>query len=522
MLEYLVNQFDEFDYFCYFFRHYTLISKQWNTEILPKLRIVDYYIVIFDKTDPLDIQILSNLTNRFKLKYRISIGACNLKIYNLKDKVHHVRLCQDFITASDLETLSNYKYLKKIKLSQFSPFTDRGCEVLSNFASSNKGIKLSLDGVGNTDKPIISCLFNLNILHSLIFSNDVIPNDTVFQLNGISKLNLTSIYSQLDTICRLFENTPNLEKLCLFDNSLEEGQYFDDVLKKITHLQQLKELLLGVSDSCNFQSIVYLLNNVKSVNTDVTFHMVHYESVEDVLSSKINNSNIHTFDFSSPLKFTPETDELNNFNLLSIWDDKSHLQHICVKRKKDLLVDLPTSIYSLKTNYTLNKNVVSETYSSLLEVLIDNRLINLTEINIDDLRATDMKIILNSQIPKLTIVKVQFLNDQNGLNQDLIQTIQNNHTVTNLFIFHLSWYKLYSFYETAIQVLKVNNTLVSLYLPYYKNDEVTQQYIDSFKEIIINNHTIRRIYIPLSDSKSPKLLLDLFRLFNRYSISRNT
>ncbi|KYQ94103.1 hypothetical protein DLAC_04384 [Tieghemostelium lacteum] len=520
MLEYLVNQFNEFDYFFYFFRHYTLISKQWNTEILPKLRIVDYYIDIYEDTDPIDIQILSNLTNRFKLKYRIRISDYNLKIDNLKDKVHYLKLYKDFFTASDSETLSNYKYLKKIKQLQISPFIDS--EVLSNFASSNKGIRISLDGDGNSDKPIISGLFNLNILHSLIFSNGVIPNDTVFQLNGISKLSLTSIYSQLDTICRLFENTPNLEKLCLFGISLEKCQYFDDVLKKITHLQQLKELLLGVRYACNFQSIVYLLNNVKSVNTDVTFHMVHYESVEDVLSSKINNSNIHTFDFSSPLKFTPKADELNNFNLLSIWDDKSHLQHICVKRKTNLLVDLPTSIYSLKTKKTLKTHVIFKTYSCLLEVIIDNRLINLTEINIDDLRATDLKIILNSQMPKLTTVKVLDLNDYDGLNEGFIQTIQNNHTVTNLFIFHLTWFQQYSFYETAIQVLKVNNTLVSLYLPYYKNDEVTQQYIDSFKEIFINNHTIRRIYIPLSDSKSPKLLLDLFRLFNRYSISRNT
>ncbi|KYQ94102.1 hypothetical protein DLAC_04383 [Tieghemostelium lacteum] len=577
ILEYLLNCGSiKIDYLIDFTKVYTLVSKQWNREIISKLRIDGYLY--------LSKQILKNgkigqwkdLAKRYKIDYRIKLTEYSDLEESLKEKVYSIKSLTSFNDEAFSSSYSNLKsiYFDFDKDSEYKKLYEYLSDSESNISKRlRENIELNINHYGengdeydypnNYNLHFSEILFNRNLFKEVFISNIYrleYQRSTSDKNNLNTKLEEFTLYKadiDSDALYHLLEISPNLKVLDIDQVKLFPKNDFTGVLEKISNskFQYIEYLYLNLYSPVHYNSIVTLLNNIRSKDNNLLINGdILYDSVDQVLKSEIDNKLITSFRFDIiDNRFSPGSDQLNNFSLFNVWKDKSQLKTInmhlsidlsnhldsminlesitVIKDPRDpgrqeheniskiLLLNIPsyTSLEFNSSAYFKHKDkAISYTPIILSDILLKNT--SLTSFSINSMNTQECISLITMQHPTITNLKLGTKPRSVEDWRDLVTTIRDNHTITHLQItgsyFNEDIQVYYNIFDSLIQILSVNRTLFSLKLP--TEGELQSHHIQSFKEILKSNTVIKSITLPYSSDTE---YLSLKNLFNKFAIN---
>ncbi|KYQ94101.1 hypothetical protein DLAC_04382 [Tieghemostelium lacteum] len=578
VLEYLINRNSiDINYLIAFIRVYTLVSKQWNREIISKLRIDDYiYLSTQILETKCNIETWVDLASRYNIDFRVlyrvhpsDLTICNLN-ENLKDKVE----CIECLNTFNIDVFSSYSNLKSVHLEfetelDYKIFFEHLIDSDNFLSKKLKELDMQINHYGeyfsNTQQynlDFCDILFKRNLFTEIFISSS--SHDFGFKLSQFEKNNLNTKLQELtlyqtnidsDSLFHIIETSPNLTTMELDQIKLFPKNEFDNVLVKIaqSNFQYIEDLYLNITLPVRYMSIVTLLKHIKSKYINLTLSGdILYDSVEQVLTTEIGNRNITSFKFDILNTFSPASDQLDDFSLFNVWNDKSHLKSISINLSINLSSHL-NSMDSLETVVVykepvelgnreiqniskillLNspKYISVNFYSSayfmhyyntppiLSEMLMKN--ISLTELSLPTINMQDCISLITMKHPTIRNLIMCSKVTTKEEYKEFITAISNNNTITRLHIndnnFDEHIKGSYNLFDALIQILSVNKTLHTLRLPIvYK---LESHHIDTLKEIFNNNRAITCISIPYAVESGSPLLISLKNLLNKFSIN---
>ncbi|KYR02095.1 hypothetical protein DLAC_00895 [Tieghemostelium lacteum] len=542
ILEYILNQCSIVEYVVVFMKKYTLISREWNVKIIPKVQLYN------------DLHILSNLNRPELALYRIFVEAL-LKLYQISNRFHwynfglitreykEIQFLQDRfrvvsqskaypITSGSHELKSKYKNLELLNLElqvretgnqkygkEFKQyFNNLICTVSDQSAKSvtcNLKIKATKDDIVQLSTEELETIFNSSCLKSIsldeIKLNIPVKYDIEnFQPNRLVTINLWSVSMDKWVFEMILHCSQHyLKRLELnYIQISDTNTSLTDIVSQLTTSSlsmNLQNLIIRSTFSISFSSYIEFLNQVKS--KEVLLQAKFTSELATVPEFSINNSNIECFSFCNDFVYCNKVPI--RVSLFDSWKSKSSLKSVLIDRIQVQtscadLVNLTSVRYSTNNleqllNFNLPKLTDLHRSSYMLSNEDTNSIVNskyLQKITLTHLDFAEYLKLVTVDHPSLVSMTLEYVNSHNGP-MDLpimIDSIKKNRNLTYLDIKvpQISSFTGYDKYKAFVEILSVNHNLQSLYLP----NRVQAHYphhIPQFQQLLSINKTIQNV-----------------------------
>ncbi|KYQ94150.1 hypothetical protein DLAC_04436 [Tieghemostelium lacteum] len=550
ILEHLLKKSDKLIYYVDFIRYYTLISKQWNREIIPKLRLGNITIHTGNRI-PI-IKKWAHLVNRFDIQHTISIYYFEkLREWTDMIKENITSIAQYPKSNFSLDDHNYFKNINTVKLAinlNYETFKSDLFVPIDNveYECTLIGHETQLDDLKHDqDLPVVMFnqnffksinLYDVTLKHRMPLGKPPILNTKLLHL----KINDGAIHHNI--INSIFENCGNLETLHLTNVVVVESPVPDvDCLCQVVQnarFSSLKQLVLRIVNPIHFTTIVSLLNNISVSQATLDFRDILYDSIEQVLTSQITNTTIRKMEFVKNT-FKPNVKELEYFSFADIWTDKSHLTKIRIHKCFDYSGYLSEMVRLKSIEIHENNTKVNQTAQDTLEAAIKLNIPPLKSIRIVSINYTTSRLqisskilkfnnhitsvvlngislqdcydIINSDHPSLTKLCVYYLVFSDSSCRDfnkLLIPIQSNRNMKYLALHGTEWGNFnYNIFDFLISILKLNSNYIQLIVP--EKGGYQDQHLLSFKQILKSNTTIKQLG---TFDKLPEKLSTLFHI----------
>ncbi|KYQ94129.1 hypothetical protein DLAC_04411 [Tieghemostelium lacteum] len=549
ILEYSINQNVKLNYLIGFIRKWTMISKQWNREIIHKLRIKKpIHLSRFTKSDKILKWI--ELSNRYQIIYQVDLG----------DKVSSTWLSMiaDRVTVITNFGIKDEDYLRQFSNIQLVTFKMSSETQLNTLKSGYKGNGVeyqfsfaTLDYIFSNlvieDNNLLEAMFNKNNFTSISLYKFTIFPKQKFSYQGMSLLNsldLKFIGIEQNILVELVEKSPNLKRLILVNVSIHRKSSIEPILDSIalSNHKYLEYLFIKSELISPYNKILPIINRTTAKDVYINIPL-SISQVSDVTTSTISNTSIQSFSFrNNPMKTEDKT--LDDFSLIQVWKDLSSLTSVTIhsdveyihyiKQMKNLktlriidsvITKTPTTdlLLQLDIGSLVDLTIVNKEILSISKGLQDNH--HLRVISIHKVEIEDTITILKSNHPTLIDITIKELI---AIGRDLIllflQALQNNQTIRHCRIPFIDFTKLnildllnYNYYSFIIDIIGVNRTLLSLELPHHKSSTpITQLQLNNFEQSLSSNPVFQQLHIPKTLKSDQKSILK--NILNKFSI----
>ncbi|KYQ94097.1 hypothetical protein DLAC_04376 [Tieghemostelium lacteum] len=530
-----------------------LVSKQWNLEIIPKIRFGELNLSLIDDISEKWIEI----TQRYNIKYKIHLRG-QIKNRNVLKKIRDSVISVGHVSDFTLDTIQlqpdGKYYFENLTLMEVDI---TGASRLSDFEKEFKVRenvvyvgRFYCEGVAAHQLPqsVALDLFNSNIFRKIFTSFNIPKFEISCGNHWLTQLTLYTIHIDPVTLCAIIEKSPNLTHIDFDLVKFSDGSTsYEPVIQSFvaSNHQNLIKLYLRGKQSIHFSSLIHLYNNIKCQDIYTEFKHVFYDSVDQVLQSKITNTSIQIVAMTKTV-FDPPVEQLKNFNLFSLWSDRSNIKKITtnlsfpmisyykemvsledygIEQHTDYPIEMSQEEYDAIISYNLvnlSRITVAITSNSSIiltpTVLLNN--FHLKSVNLSNLTIQQCISLLDCQHPTIKEMRFPLVSFQNGDLIQLTNSIKNNTTLHRLSIYYkghmVNGYNVFTF---LFEILRGNRTLRSIYLP--QVGKLSPKHVVLFDMVFARNFVIRAAYIPNvteSDMTKYPIYMDLINLYHQYSI----
>ncbi|KYQ89616.1 hypothetical protein DLAC_09579 [Tieghemostelium lacteum] len=534
ILDYILNISTEIDHLLIFLRKYSLICKEWNLKIIPKLAMCNEMSTKDRNVDLLDKFI--HISDRYDfINYSWGIKAYTKSL----DRSEQYKLADHVTTISvnkleHLSTIDQYTKLERIRIEKLKAakgqlksrdqlVNKKVQYIFESYGEFNFYSDVKLDDCGETNyvsMDMMDILFNNRGWHFtdvcleyfIIFSNTK-PLPSIIedsQPNQLKKLVLYSILIEQPLLFSILENLPLVETLSLtavrFPNS--NPKYYDNVLEKVqsVSLPNLRKFSITTEIVVTFSTFISFLNKIKAPKVLYNLEKIESESDEQLQNAIIDNPHIKNFNFFNMQGlFTHKPKE--DFNLYSIWKSKESLEKIRIFSCMNFnntgkeLVNLhtvgimdPNRVLQYNTMENI-KDIVQMKLPKLRSILLLSMDTSILDpkifMGVEFLDRLDLPTIkfktlcdileLKSLVSKINVRYIRALEFDN-IAQQLSDSLSKNKLLTELFFYSIN--VAYDKYQLYIDILKKCN-LKKISLPNYKKaSPVTTSHLKQFREVL--------------------------------------
>ncbi|KYQ94059.1 hypothetical protein DLAC_04334 [Tieghemostelium lacteum] len=475
-----------------FISKFTLVSKIWNSDIIPKL-ILPWSITIpaFSMYRQKEIKYLVHI---FKLleKYRFIIGNDGLEFSYVSDdpilqSIDSVRNAIRSVTTP-YEFLNNFK--DYTKLHQITIVVNKNENVNLPINQSNTTLEYHLQSNSGIYSDILKQPFS-NVTLNYEMLTPLVPLPTCYS-NTIKHFECNQLIIEPKLLVDILLRLPSLEILHLLypsKSKIDEVQLIGMILDSISSseatsvLNTLKKLKIS-GTTVSLDKMIRFLNHTKCL--DIVIEMITYKSTDlerDVYQQTIDNTITQSFNFQPIVML--------DVSLFQIWKDSSNMKSIqfsgCAinfhPENKKPFVNLKT--LEINPLGAFKDQVLSN--APHLEVMVIENGIEFSDL-IEILK-------LKNNIRELGVFCVH-LKDDTLSNQDaeiLTNAIANNNSIASLFFqFDHDKIKNYSdcYINMLCEILSRNHRIYRLSLPISYPPKPTPQQVNAIKQSLSNNHTI--------------------------------
>ncbi|KYQ94077.1 hypothetical protein DLAC_04355 [Tieghemostelium lacteum] len=455
-----------------------------------------------------------------------------------------------FTNLNDKLTKSDYKYYKNLKEVGFWIDNFDSGTLLSEPIEFCDNIKYKLElsneiNYQEIPENISEIVFNQNLFTRLKINGSVTITELGYhnQLTQLRHFNLEYMKISKNAFSSILSRSPNLEKLSI-DCIILLDCTFDTIVKCIADSSiKFQELSIFSNDTISVNSFFDLLNRVQCKHVFIIFDDIKYSTKEEITSAVIDNTSIEKFRFTSiDVKSHTNNDETMEFDLFSIWKDKSHLKDIYIYFK-DYIPEM-ANLEKLEIRYIQGNRdelekyinptklpkleelkILGFTFSIVDQILKINP--NITKMRLNQLEINEFVSILDSQqFPTLSDLFIESVCQRKKKCEEnvVLSAFQNNTT--------LRWLKIRNYDITMenpqsflMSIVQVNRSYISLIVHFGPNENYSEDKIDYnlLDEILSNNTTIKKLFLP-STVTIRKVLYNqkLIHIFNKYSVIRVT
>ncbi|KYQ94154.1 hypothetical protein DLAC_04443 [Tieghemostelium lacteum] len=576
ILEEILNQVIDLNHFNYYFRRYTLISKQWNKEIIVKLRIFKPIRIHFS-VDDATITNWIEMAKKYAIDYQIKVVKavpidCRW-LEMLKDKV--IDITKKDISSGDNCILDTYPQLKNLNfnmntegyISTLTKLNKRSEDITNYSVTINGEYSVDNERLQVTTPQVIDALFNQNIFNSIsvVCSNIMSPISprlpTGHQCSNLTSFFLCKLIISHQALSTILDLSTHLQEITIEEIDISPVTTFDWVLEKLVKLESLSDIKLDIEFSTNFDAIISFLNKTKSAIVFVTFRKILYLSAEQVLSAQVDNGYIQDFYFMVMDGFFPFIEQFSDYTLLPRWKHKSNLKKVSFfeyykgfDNEVEGMTNLEFLYIKLFDNFKeqkLTQNSLDRIFEFNLKVLTklgiiytrtttltdnvvvrpDKLLLNryLKSLCLSSTTWKDYSLILGCKHPTIVEMTINYLTLKPGDNfEDLIVILKENNTLTRVQIHSANFQqldesdpnRLFNTVYFSIEILKTNRSLVELTLPSFGHFK--SHFVSKYDKVLSRNHIIRQVCIqhtfPGMALEKQKIRSDLIDVFNKYSI----
>ncbi|KYQ93195.1 hypothetical protein DLAC_05833 [Tieghemostelium lacteum] len=531
VLENVLTLSDTLEYLLCFLEKFTLVSKQWNEQVIPKLHYKTYIILPNRKVPNISrvsrlIQTHSDLT--FSLPFNISIK--NQFDQNLLDIVSH-RIVDIFSWGiPEKETLDYFPNLTKCKIS----LTEQDVYTLSD---QYKSIVFSIHGHAvHSNFNLVKNQICLNGIKRLACTSNsleqfILQNPTPTPLK-ITSLSISNIRMRVNPLYLLLENLTNTIKLDLCSIQFVDyfSPFFDTILNKIISLSNLTSSLKSMI--LNFPDFKILPTTIERVLP----MLVHLDSLildfepnikEDVIVQPqcLKNSFVYSFkqqqrptenESGSILsKFrriiitssiVPRSDQdlmnskaINNLEKLIVFSSANNQQskvnyaNVIIQRNLPSLKDI--KFYQPTDEYPNYDNSKLFQFGDYLESLMKNQCLKSIEFGVATIQTVNQ--FLQSNHPSITSLTIEILDineDDKEIVEDMVKLLHQHKTLKHFYINECTTFESPFQPKHFIDILKFNHSLVALSLPRLSDtSDIDKSILIDLENAIKSNHSITNI-----------------------------
>ncbi|KYQ94152.1 hypothetical protein DLAC_04441 [Tieghemostelium lacteum] len=568
ILEYLLNHSEDLKYLVSFIKRYTLISKQWNREIISKLRIKRS--IVIDTTSNEMINTWIYLSDRYGVNYNV-IYKKQDRNWNgsFRDKV--IAIILDDVSSGDNELFSTYSNLKKVtyrvksidikymSLKLLEPQNDKYSYNIHAYGNYIYTGDSSSDNIQTSNPSITDILFGKNIFEKIgiMYCNIKFNLPTTFnncQFSRLNDLSLNGLMISKLILSTVLEHSFQLKYLYLESITITPEDTFDWVLEKLIPLENLINIRINVNIKTNFENIISFLNHTKCVEISIQFGNIQYQSVSQVLIAHVDNHRIEQFNFQVIDGFTPMNDSLRGYTLLPRWKNKSNLKEITIYKPDISISQSLTGMVNLQSIYIhFNHTSTQESLNNIFElnlpsleyfnivsldaqipyVRTESLMMNryLTALYISNVNYIECITILGCNHPTIIDITFHYLLFTKGDDtQELLNVLKCHQSLRHLQIYSSNIRRIenddpitqYNSIHFTIEILRENRNYITLSLPPFS--KINKSHISSLETVLSENHTIQCISLPFDltldsiSQKQKKYHTDIIAIFNKYSI----
>ncbi|KYQ89560.1 hypothetical protein DLAC_11777 [Tieghemostelium lacteum] len=480
----------------YFIKKFTLISKEWNRSVLPKLNVrYSFYIDSESKISHKVIKQAHKFGIKFNGEYSISK---NTSASNLVSK-ENIRTLE-VTNVTDISEFTNINTLRF-----FIPLKEFG--MVKQFPiSQTVKYSLCLPYMKHviTDNSTYETLFSQSIFYSInIKVIELNLNHNGFSLNNgnqnLKSLNLIGAYLDFKSLEQILEKCENLEYIKLSIPNWTT-QMNSEMLDKLALLPLKLDLLeINQNQSVYLKSYLNLLSKTKSRIVNIKFINYYCQSKEEMFQ-KVNSPSTKIMHFhngeyitnNNGIEYKEKLSNVINYNFTHLENfyiygsyyksvfpieeyDFSNLISVSICGF-DSFEPLPTQsqafiqglvslnlvkMRTLVLNLNLSPKFQLTEYSIIENALKNNN--NLTSLTVSNMFFSQITTFNHPTITKLNVGVIHCLDSQI---KNIVSSISKNKNLLKLKIMYFPIQdKSYNFFDAYFEILTTNKTLISLYLP---------------------------------------------------------
>ncbi|KYQ88368.1 hypothetical protein DLAC_11066 [Tieghemostelium lacteum] len=531
ILRNLINFCDEIEYLNSFLVRFTLVSKDWNQNVIPKLHCINTlnYEDGIEQCSKRQFQRIIKSGVTFELSFRPDITGSEDIQY----------LVKDLTTKLSVKGLNrNFDDFPKIKLINLSVYNNRsGLEFLDHQYFIDKGINLDIFALPDPDDspticrtliklPNIITLFLMDIQHCLKFTKDfpslstltnltlckitfttiedfyaIIDNATKLDFLDIEKIDFSKVISNpYDKIIERIVNSPSSKTLEILGLINSQGSIsYSSILMLIQYLVKVTKLSLFsgklIVDSYNQPRLPGKIQHMSLEFDQIdrpTFGMLDIFSHFPLVSLSISPRTLHNIDLTKDFCSRPIFRDLSTLTITKLLN--------CTENE-DLSKQESLTTYFI--NKVISANIKSLTSMYLSGVKDDSPFIfkefkeslqrntSLTHLNINHIDIDNCIEFLENSPPTIRKIQLKMLDLGKGSYRSLIKPLQKHKYLLSFDI--KCWLISYGMIPLYLEILKHNKTLTSLQFPTTLRDVVTPEQLSELKSILNSNDQINTI-----------------------------
>ncbi|KYQ94213.1 hypothetical protein DLAC_04507 [Tieghemostelium lacteum] len=565
ILEYIVNQCTETEYVLGFLKKYTLISKEWNSKIIPSLVMtrdlvqphvhsprpsyVNFLIELLKLSDKMNWD-FCNL--HYSEKYKGLPSTMNPRIssvdigqqlelipifYNRFPNLRQMKFQNMKEELSDLhnmlvkfETERESKNLKPIELHlHYQGY-------ISYYNGFQRYESIPLDIIfGNTD------FYKVTFDSIMLVQSNHFPPTLPYTPNRIVEINLDIVKIDKPLLDTIIDLSSHCKKFSIRDLIIIPNVSFDTVLEKLAKSNMvLESLSVSTPEEVTIQTLIAFINHINTKELSLLFDIVKVENEEFIHKAIITNNTIKSIGYML-------LGGLNgyNFNLYDKWQNRDKLENISIQNSMDNVHEYAHEMVSMKSvvlgqgynrqgidkllrmnlpNLTNFEFTQSKHIRFPVETLVENRYIqSITCYN--GILLNEFLLIINSKemvsLSKLDVLNISFSNQIQNQNDmiSFIHAIRMNNKLTHLTIVGDSLFRndeIYNNYKIYLEILFHNKTLQKFILPGQNFPKLIRWHLIKFEKMLKANNTILHLRLLPSNNYhlDSKHETDLFNLFD--------
>ncbi|KYQ94084.1 hypothetical protein DLAC_04364 [Tieghemostelium lacteum] len=514
ILQLILNNYNYPSFYLNFIQKFTLITSQWNRDIITRLCIFKPFNVL-RRDDP-----IFRLIKRYDIHY--SINYVVLFSSFLSDTLPHLEHVEGISIPLDiLDNLQTiFPNLKSLEVTGKS----QPLHSIEKYKSI-PNVKIVLNSMDINRK--VDIMFNQEIFSKIVLSRCTIASSINFDSaigspinHKLAVLDLTKIKIDIRLFKHILSHSPTLHtlKLMYIPKALLIDMYNVIIELSNTLKMPLLNTFTLINNKTTFDKLIALLNSIRATNVTIDLNIcLDYKP-----TSLISNPQIKSINFGSiEIDDIPhQTITKKKINLFEHWRDFGSLHAINLRGffQYPLHVN-PVSNFSNLTYFkdTSNCNddqIVINKHLNLYSLVLSNGK-NLTTFVAYRFMFKEFIDLLSN--PPAMLTKIEFdllVGCTSESDRDKLFTLlKNNKTIHSLSIDSFHYSTPYGVYKAYLYILKENHSLVKLKLPFKREGEtLTEEILQEFSKWVTTNTNL--IHLALVTSFNCKLS----DLLNKYFI----
>ncbi|KYQ94130.1 hypothetical protein DLAC_04412 [Tieghemostelium lacteum] len=532
ILDYHLNIETNVDYVINFIKKYTLLSKECNSGVIPKLVLVkEIENIHFDQVKELTKLSIKYHWYNFRFRYKYNGGDIDTHV---KDRISTL-IVEQRLHEFPMDFTHQFRNLKSIE-----------CEIKKQDLSPNGFPKWA-------ENQSTSITYQLKTIHtyndeetlyeltSKSFTRSNLNNRTLnlswelaksvsHQFNRLEYIYIFKVAMEKWMFDFIIDHSPLCTRMDLHSITITPLDIHDHVLEKIANSSMVfKCLSINGKNKYTYQSVVEFINKIncdylildlenllnKEISKPIYNNTIKRVSFNDNVSCYLRDwkskDSIHLLTMVTECNYQEAIKEFKNLERMDFYSNytstNSRFQEVI---DYTLNLNLP----KLKTMSFRNQTQARESHS--FKSLYANRYIH--TLLVQNILVDEFSRIMDLNHPTLENFELNIDRIKNV--KKMTKSIQQNRTITNLMIHSSFADKIgkkpcenkYDIIQIYIDVLSVNRTLVNLKILYLTHmNFLNEKQIDTFQNILKNNSVIMGLELIINKSNDVYYLIGIIR-----------